>query len=91
MSVLPSRRAILLGVPAILLAAGVASAAWMMRVPSDLDLSREKATEAGLYVAAVAPAQEPVAVGPMHAWVVTLRDGEGRPVDGARARRPGPR
>jgi hypothetical protein len=84
MSVLPSRRAILLSVPAILLAAGVASAAWIMRVPSDLDLSREKATVAGLYVASIAPAQEPVTVGPMHVWVVTLRDGEGRPVDGAR-------
>jgi hypothetical protein len=55
----------------------------MMRVPSDLDLSREKATEAGLYVAAVAPVEEPVTVGTMHAWIVTLEDPEGTPVDDA--------
>ncbi len=82
MAFVRSRRAFLLGIPA-LLAAGVASAAWMMRVPSDLDLSREKATEAGLYVAVVAPAQESVTVGPMHTWVVTLRDADGAPVDEA--------
>ncbi len=55
-----------------------------MRVPSDLDISRERATEAGLYVAAIAPVQEPVTVGPMHAWTVTLTDREGAPVDEAR-------
>ncbi|EYD74270.1 auxin-binding protein [Rubellimicrobium mesophilum DSM 19309] len=79
-----SRRALLLGLPALLLAAGTAGAAWMMRVPSDLDLSREKATEAGLYMAAVAPVEEPVTVGPMHAWTVTLTDRDGAPLDGAR-------
>jgi hypothetical protein len=58
----------------------------MMRVPSDLDLSREKATEAGHYVAALAPADEPVTVGPMHAWIVTLEDERGAPVDDAEIR-----
>jgi hypothetical protein len=71
----PSRRALLLGVPALLLAAGVASAAWMMRVPADLDLSLRKATEAGLYVAEIAPEAEPVTVGPMHSWTVTVQGG----------------
>ena len=83
MTFLTSRRAVLLGAPVLLLAAGAAGAAWMMRVPSDLDLAREKASEAELYVAAVAPVQEPVTVGPMHAWIVTIKDSEGAPVDGA--------
>lgn len=83
MTFLRSRRALLLGAPILLLAAGAAGAAWMMRVPADLDLSREKATETGLYMAAVAPVEEPVTVGPMHAWVVTLEDRDGAPVDGA--------
>lgn len=83
MTFVRSRRALLAGLPALVLVAGVASAAWMMRVPSDLDLSREKATEAGLYVAEITPAQEPVTVGPMHAWIVTLQDHEGVPLDGA--------
>ena len=84
MTFFSSRRTMLIGFPALLLVAGTAGAAWMMRVPSDLDLSREKATEAGRYVAAIAPVQEPVTVGPMHAWTVTLADGDGAPVDGAR-------
>lgn len=83
MTFLSSRRVLLLGIPALVLAAGTAGAAWMMRVPSNLDLSRQKATEAGLYVAAVAPVEEPVAVGTMHAWVVTLEDRDGAAVDGA--------
>ena len=83
MTFLRSRWPILLGAPVLLLAAGAAGAAWMMRVPADLDLSREKASEAGLYIAEIAPAQEPVTVGPMHAWIVTLEDREGAPVDNA--------
>ena len=84
MTFLTSRRALLLGLPALVLAAGTAGATWMMRVPADLDLSREKSTEAGLYVAEIAPVEESVTVGPMHAWIVTVEDRDGAPVDGAR-------
>jgi hypothetical protein len=86
MPIFTARRAILLGAPVLLVAAGAAGAAWMMRVPSDLDLSREKVSEAGLYMAALAPAEEPVTVGPMHAWIVTLEDEQGVPVDDAEIR-----
>jgi hypothetical protein len=81
-----SRRAFLIGLPLGLAAVATGAMAFMMRVPSDLDLSLAKATEAGLYVVAIAPAQEPVTVGPMHAWVVTLQDAQGVPVDGAAIR-----
>jgi hypothetical protein len=81
---LASRRAILLGIPALVIAGGVASAAWTMRVPTDLDLSRQKTTGGGHYIASILPEQEPVSVGLMHAWLVTLTDREGSPVDGAR-------
>ncbi len=84
MSFPPSRRALLLGVPALLVAGGVASAAWMMRVPTDLDLSLRKATEAGLYVASLSPEAEPIAVGPMHAWTLTVQGPDGAPVEKAR-------
>ena len=79
-----ARRAILFGIPALVIGAGAAGAAWMMRVPADLDLSREKVTAAGHYIATVAPRQEPLSVGSLHAWTVTLTDREDRPVDGAR-------
>ncbi len=79
-----TRRALLFGVPALLLAAGAAGAAWMMRVPADLDLSLRKATEAGLYVAEIAPEAEPVTVGPMHSWTVTVQGADGTPLEEAR-------
>lgn len=84
MSLLTTRRALFVGVPALLLAAGAAGAAWMMRVPSDLDLSLRKATEAGLYVAEIAPEAEPVTVGPMHSWTVTVQEADGSPLKEAR-------
>lgn len=83
MSRIASRRALLLGIPAVVIAAGVAGAAWMMHIPADLDLSRQKTTGDGRYIASVLPEQEPVSVGALHAWVVTLTDGQGSPVDGA--------
>jgi YtkA-like len=80
-----SRRALLLGVPALLVVAGVASAAWMMRPPpSDLDLSLQKTTDTGLYVARLAPETEVVTVGPMLSWTVTVADSDGAPVEDAR-------
>lgn len=79
----PSRRALLIGAPAALLLAATGAAAFLLRVPADLDLARERTSEAGLYVAAIAPVAEPIEVGPLHAWTITLRDGAGAPVDGA--------
>ncbi len=84
MKALSARRAILLGIPALVIAAGMAGAAWMMHIPADLDLAREKATASGHYIAAIAPEQEPVSVGPMHAWIVTITEPGGSPVDSAR-------
>ena len=84
MPLLTTRRALFLGVPALLLAAGAAGAAWMMRVPADLDLSLRKATEAGLYVVEIAPEAEPVTVGPMHSWTVTVHEADGTPLEEAR-------
>jgi hypothetical protein len=80
-----TRRAILLGVPALVLAAGVATAGLMMLPrPADLDLSLQKGTENGLYLARIMPQAEPVGVGPMHSWTVTLRGPDGAPIDDAR-------
>lgn len=79
----PSRRALLVGAPAVLLLAATGATAFMLRPPADLDISRERATEGGLYVVAIAPVAEPVEVGPLHAWTIALRDAAGAPVDGA--------
>jgi hypothetical protein len=83
MSFLTTRRALFVGVPTLLLAPGAAGAAWIMRVPADLDLSLRKATEAGLYVAEIAPETEPATVGPMHSWTVTVQGADGTPLEEA--------
>lgn len=78
---LTSRRALLLGIPALVLAGGIVTAGTMMRsVPDNLDLALDKPTAAGLYKAAIAPQANPVAVGAMHAWTVTVRTPAGAPV-----------
>lgn len=80
---LPSRRARLLAVPALFFATAVAAGLLSRNIPSDLDLALMKPTSEGLYIAAIAPGQEPVTVGRMHAWTVTLTDPEGKPVSRA--------
>ncbi len=79
------RRALLLGIPALLLTVGVVTAGAMMRsVPDGLDLALDKPTAAGLYKAAIAPQANPITVGAMHAWTVTVRTPAGVPVTVAR-------
>lgn len=48
--------------------------------PADLDLAREKASEAGHYKVAVIAPQPAPAVGQLHAWKVKLADPQGQPV-----------
>jgi len=81
MLTLTSRRALLLGIPALVLAGGIVTAGAMMSsVPSDLDLALEKPTAAGLYKAAIAPQTNPITVGSMHAWTVTVLTPAGAPI-----------
>ncbi len=85
MLTLTSRRALLLGIPALVLAGGIVAAGAMMRsVPNDLDLALEKSTASGLYKAAIAPQANPIAVGSMHAWTVTVLTPAGAPVKAAK-------
>ncbi len=87
MPTLTSRRALLLGIPALVLTAGVVTAGVMMSsVPDNLDLALEKSTVAGLYKAVIAPQANPVVVGSMHAWTVAVQTPAGTPVKVARIR-----
>lgn len=85
MPTLTSRRALLLGIPALVFAGGIVTAGAMMRsVPDGLDLALDKPTAAGLYKAAIVPQATPVTVGSMHAWTVTLHTADGAPVKAAK-------
>lgn len=56
---------------------------WYFLGRQEVDLSLSKATEAGLYRIAIAPETEPFHREVMHAWVFTLTDRSGKPVEGA--------
>ncbi len=83
MFTLSSRRAVLLGIPAILAATAVTAGLFARGVPDDLNLALERPTDAGRYVAAIAPVDTPIIVGPMHAWTVRLTEADGSPIETA--------
>lgn len=80
-----TRRRILAATVAAVLVAGTASAAWLLRPPPEnLDFSLVRTTEGGLYVASMEPAIDPIRIGEMHSWTVTVLEPGGAPVDDAR-------
>ncbi len=78
-----SRRAILLGIPAVLAATTVAAGLFSRSVPRDLDLSLGRTTDGGLYVATIAPVEQPLRLGALHSWTLELATADGRPVEAA--------
>mgnify|MGYP001287877550 CR=1 FL=1 len=48
--------------------------------PEELDLSRSKPSDNGIYRVEIAPEEEPVRQGPLHAWIVTLATAGGEAV-----------
>ena len=80
-----TRRWVLAAAAGAVLVAGTASAAWLMRpAPEHLDYSLARATERGLYVATMEPGTDPIRIGEMHSWTVTVTEPDGRPVEDAR-------
>jgi hypothetical protein len=51
--------------------------------PADLDLSRSKATEKGIFLASVEPEAGSFRQGEMHSWVLTVKKPDGTPVEDA--------
>lgn len=68
---------------ALLVAAGYAAMHFLMAPPADLDLSRSRTTEAGLYVAAIEPEGGEPRWNDLHSWIVTVRTAAGAPVEDA--------
>ena len=59
---------------------------WLMMpaaAPPDLDLSRSKASEKGLYSISIAPEAGSFKQGELHSWVISLRGANGAPVENA--------
>ena len=84
MGIALSRRRLLIIAPAaILLLGGATLGARMMQPPpTELDLSLQKGTDKGLYVATLASERAPIPVGAMHSWTVTVTTPDGAPAEG---------
>ncbi len=67
-------------IPAALLVAGGIAAAVAMTPPADLDYSLDHPSDAGLYRVTLVPGVEPVPVGQMHTWTITVAQPDGNPV-----------
>ena len=53
-------------------------------MPPDLDLSRAKASEKGLYSVSIEPEAGSFKQGELHSWLLTLKNQAGAPVDDAK-------
>ena len=89
MTAIPASRRLLIAVAGLIVIVLVAFAAMpMMHMmsppPADLDLSRAKASEKGLYQVAIEPENGPLQMGALHSWLLTLKSAAGAPVDDAR-------
>ena len=77
---------ILGGVGALLLVALAATGYmfWRMNyIPSDLDLSTTRLSNAGLYRVSYAPRRGPIAINQLHSWTIHVATADGRPVTDA--------
>lgn len=70
-------------IASVALVAASTSLAGCMTAPADLDLAREKPSEAGRYRVAIAAPTPAPAINQLHTWTVTLTDAQGHPVHGA--------
>jgi hypothetical protein len=78
------RRLVWVAVGVVVIAAAVwGGMRFFMSPPDDLDLSRSKNSAKGIYSVDIAPEMEPVQQGPLHAWVLTLKTPDGKPVEDA--------
>jgi hypothetical protein len=80
-----SKRTIALGI--VVLALLALAAIWFVApsaLPPDLDLSRSKSSEKGLYTVSIEPERGEIRQGELHSWLVTLTSKAGAPVDDAR-------
>lgn len=62
---------------------GVLAARMMQPPPADLDFALSKSTDNGLYIGTLEPGLDPLAVGPIHTWIVEVTTADGSPVDQA--------
>jgi hypothetical protein len=82
----PSRTRLvaLVGAAVVLVAAAVVWQMMSVAPPPDLDRSRSKPSEKGLYTVAIEPEGGSFSQGEMHAWLITLKNAAGAPVEDAK-------
>jgi hypothetical protein len=78
-----SLMAVVVALFAVLAVAGMTAMHGFSSPPDDLDLSRSKPTEKGVFVAAVEPEAGSFKQGEMHSWVLTVKRPDGTPIENA--------
>jgi hypothetical protein len=89
LAAIPASRRVLIAAAglAIILVAAFAAMQMMHMTsspPADLDVSRAKASEKGIYQVAIEPENGPLQMGVLHSWLLTLKSAAGAPVDDAK-------
>ena len=76
------------GIAVALAALAIAGYAYLQAdietVPQSAAIASGNPTENGLFVVRIEPEEKPVSVGPIHAWLVSVNDPQGMPVEGAK-------
>jgi hypothetical protein len=79
-----SRRSTVVGLAALAAGAILLTGYMMlMRAPSDIDYSRTRMSDAGIYRGTIRPQAEPIPQGRLHRWTLHLETASGTPVDSA--------
>ncbi|MBK8457632.1 MAG: FixH family protein [Phyllobacteriaceae bacterium] len=68
---------------AVVAAAGFIAFKMMQPPPDGLDVSRSKASQAGVFIVAVEPEAGSFEQGALHAWIATVTTPDGKPVENA--------
>lgn len=78
------KKFVLVGVVAVcVIIAALIGTRMLTPPPAELDLARSKTSVNGTYLASIEPETEPVSVGPVHNWVLTLASADSTPAAGA--------
>jgi hypothetical protein len=75
--------AIVVALAAVVVAGGFVATHMFSAPPADLDLSRSKSTEKGVFLASVEPEAGSFKQGELHSWVLTVKKPDGTPVEDA--------
>lgn len=77
------KRLVLVAALLLLSAGGFMAYKMLQPPPDDLDLRSQRESDNGIFVISFLPETAPAKIGPIHAWIIEIKDKQGKPVTGA--------